>query len=360
MNIDMTNYTYTNSGYPNLPDVLKTYRAKKVVLIGGKRALASAVEKIKSALMDTDVEITGTFVYGTDSTWSNVNRLSQLDEVQSADVLFAIGGGKAIDTVKTISLDLRKPVFTFPTITSNCSAATAISVLYNDDGSFSSYALPKAPVHMFIDGEIIAHAPYEYLWAGIGDGLSKEVEVEFATRNKTLDHTARLGLALSSTCANAFFSHGEQALKDCKAKVISEAIREIALTILVSTGYVSNLTNQKEYYYNSSLAHAFYNGAMVIPSARRHLHGEVVSFGVLVLHAYDGNQVQLEKYAKFNLQLGLPVTLADIDIKASDLKNIALAATQTNEWRNAPYPFTEEKFIKAIEIANQYGELLTR
>lgn len=54
----------------------------------------------------------------------------------------------------------------------------------------------------------------------------------------------------------------------------------------VSTGYVSNLTNQPEYYYNSSIAHAFYNGSCSIARDGHHLHGEVVSFGVLVLYAY--------------------------------------------------------------------------
>ena len=37
----------------------------------------------------------------------------------------------------------------------------------------------KPPVHTFIDTAIIAEAPDKYLWAGIGDALSKEVESTF-------------------------------------------------------------------------------------------------------------------------------------------------------------------------------------
>ena len=53
------------------------------------------------------------------------------DAFRAADVVFAIGGGKAIDTVKTAAEELDKTVFSVPTICSNCSSATAIAVVYN-------------------------------------------------------------------------------------------------------------------------------------------------------------------------------------------------------------------------------------
>ena len=53
-------------------------------------------------------------------------------------MLIACGGGKALDTVKTAAIELKKIVFTVPTICSNCSAATAIAVVYNDDGSLEA------------------------------------------------------------------------------------------------------------------------------------------------------------------------------------------------------------------------------
>ena len=59
----------------------------------------------------------------------------------------------------------------------------------------------------------------------------------------------------------------------------SEAVKQIALDIVVNTGYVSNLTNQNDYYYNSSVAHAFYNATCSIPREGTYLHGEVVSSG---------------------------------------------------------------------------------
>lgn len=352
MMIEMTNYSYTEDAFTDLAQVCKKYDARKVVLIGGKTALEKASGKISQALENSDVKILGTFVYGKECTNTNIQALASKAEVQDADVLFAVGGGKAIDTVKTLSLILSKTVFTFPTIVSNCSAVTAISVVYNDDGSFASYELPKAPAHCFINGQIIAEAPEQYLWAGIGDALSKQPEVAFATQGKTLDHTARMGLALSATCDDALFQYSRQALEDCRANRSSEAIREISLTIVITTGYVSNLTNQADYYYNSSLAHAFYNGATRVESVHQHLHGEVVSFGVLVLHAYANDEVALSKAIAFNKSMGLPTRLADMGIQETDLERVAEAATRTNEWKHSPFPFSKEEFVDAILMAD--------
>ena len=45
----------------------------------------------------------------------------QEESVQAAEILFAVGGGRVCDTVKVVGEKLAKPVFTFPTIGSNCS-----------------------------------------------------------------------------------------------------------------------------------------------------------------------------------------------------------------------------------------------
>lgn len=198
-------------------------------------------------------------------------------------MLIACGGGKALDTVKTAAIELKKIVFTVPTICSNCSAATAIAVVYNDDGSLEGYSYPNRPAHIFINPKIIAEAPAEYFWAGVGDALSKQPEVEYATSAGNLEHTAGLGLALAHTCSEPLFTYGVRGLEDVRQDLSSEAVKQIALDIVVNTGYVSNLTNQNDYYYNSSVAHAFYNATCSIPREGTYLHGEVVSLGVLVL-----------------------------------------------------------------------------
>lgn len=354
--IKMSNYSVSKNGYPELAKVCNEYNFKKVAVVGGEKALKASINKIEEALKDSDVEITGVFVYGNECTMTNVNKLLDKEEVQNADVIFTVGSGKAMDTGKVLANKANKNTFTFPTICSNCAAVTAIAVVYNDDKSFSHYDNVPAPAHMFVETSIIAEAPDEYMWAGIGDGLSKQPEVEYATKGLDLDHTAKTGLTLSKSCEESFLKYGEQAVEDCKNNKNTKAIEEIAMNILVSTGYVSNLTNQPEYYYNSSLAHIFYNTSTGIHREKEYLHGEIVSFGVMVLHAYAENQEELEKIAAFNKKMGLPITLADVGIVEENLEAMAEAAPNTTEWQRAEFPLSKERFIQAMKYADSYGK----
>lgn len=357
--VKMSNYSVSGNGYPHLEKVCKDYNYNKVVLVGGKRALEAAAPKIREALKGTNVEITGEFVYGQECTLSNVDRLRERKEVQDADVIFIIGGGKSTDTGKILAERLNKSAFSFPTICSNCSAVTAIAVVYNDDGTFSHYELIPAPVHMFVETSIIANAPEEYLWAGIGDGLSKQPEVAYATKYAELDHIARMGVMLSKSCEVPFLKYGKQAIEDCRNNKPTQAIEEIAMDILVATGYVSNLTNQPDYYYNSSLAHIFYNASTAVPRDKEYLHGELVSFGVLVLHAYAEQFDELDKIARFNKSIGLPITLEDVGLTYDDLEKMADVAPNTTEWKSAKTnPLTKEKFVAAMKTADEYGKKL--
>lgn len=150
-----------------------------------------------------------------------------------------------------------------------------------------------------------------------------------------------------------------QGLEDVRQNLSTEAVKQIALDIVVNTGYVSNLTNQNDYYYNSSVAHAFYNATCSIPREGTYLHGEVVSLGVLVLFAYTGDTENLERYAAFNKEMGLPVTLEQVGLSESDIPALCEYAHATNEWKQGnPEPFTDEKFAAAIKAANTYGHTL--
>ncbi|UKI48770.1 MAG: iron-containing alcohol dehydrogenase [Clostridium sp.] len=87
----------------------------------------------------------------------NVEVLKKNKDVEGSDVLFAIGGGKAIDTVKMLGYELNKPVFTFPTISSTPAAVS--DVAYIDK---IPYFIKDIVKHTFINDDIIINAPYMY------------------------------------------------------------------------------------------------------------------------------------------------------------------------------------------------------
>ncbi len=362
-----TNYDMILPNYSVGPDCYKTipYWArrfgKKAVVIGGKTAMEKAKKPLLDALKDSDMEIIDFVWYGGDSNYENVEMLKANESVKKADILFGVGGGRAVDTVKVLAVEMDKPVFDFPTIASNCAPTTTLSVMYNADGSFKQYHFCGRPVdHTFINTQIIAEAPEELLWAGIGDALSKECEATYSSRGKALFHTTMTGVCIGQVCTDPLVQYGKKALEDCRNNTASYEIQEVALSIIVSTGLVSNFTTNKDdlFYYNSSLAHAFYNGSTVVEATEKHRHGEIVSFGVLCLLAADNNMAELERIGKFNKSIGLPVKLADIEVKPEDIDAIVEKATKTTEWKFKHDDMNEAKFKEAILKADDFGKTL--
>lgn len=360
----LPSYSIGDDCYKEVPYVTRRY-GKTAVVIGGKTAMEKAKPELLAALKGSELEITDFIWYGGDSNYENIEMLKAMPEVQNADMVFGVGGGRAVDTVKTLCDRMDKPFFTFPTLASNCASCTAISVIYNADGTFKEYAYLKAPaLHTFINTKIIAESPEKLFWAGIGDALSKEYEVVFACRDKDMTHTPLLGKVLAEACTEPLVSYGKKALEDCRNNVSSKNIEQIALDIIITTGLVSNFTVHQnnpdpndDYYYNSSLAHCVYYGASLFPKCEHdHLHGEIVSFGVLCLLTYDEQFEERQRIFEFNRSIGLPCTLGEIALTEEDVPAIAHKAASVVEWTYVPGEPSEEKFIKAILDTDKAGK----
>lgn len=344
--------------YKEVFSVVRRY-GRTAAVVGGKTALSKAYDKLAAAVAGTGLTLTRPIWYGGNSTYENGDMVAALEEVKNADMVFAVGGGRAVDTCKYVAEKLDKPLFTFPTIASNCAPVTAIGVFYNPDDSFKDYFYPtRCPLHAFIDTQVIAEAPEKLLWAGIGDALSKECEVELCTRGRDLPHTPLMGRTMAACCTDPLVSYGKQALEQCRANVAGDALAQVALCIIVSTGIVSNFTTTaNDYYYNSSLAHCVYYGATLVPaSGHNHLHGEIVSFGVLTLLTYDKNFARRDELLAFNASVGLPVTLAQIELTENDLQTVADKAATVLEWRCSLQTFTKEAFVQAMRDADAAGK----
>ena len=149
--VHLPNYSIGDKIYDKIGPVCESY-GKKVLIIGGRRALNAAEDKIRAYVAKTNLEIIGTKIYGTDCTYATVEKLRELPEYEEADMVFGVGGGKALDTVKCLCITDDKPVFAFPTIASNCAACTSVSIMYNEDGTFLNTNFFVRPVmHSFID-----------------------------------------------------------------------------------------------------------------------------------------------------------------------------------------------------------------
>ena len=122
--VHLPSYSIGSTIYSKIGPVCESY-GRTVLVIGGEKALAAAYQKIAAAVAKTKLTIIGKELFGADCTYDNVERLRALPVYQQADMVFGVGGGKALDTVKCLCITDDKPVFTFPTIASNCSACTS-------------------------------------------------------------------------------------------------------------------------------------------------------------------------------------------------------------------------------------------
>ena len=316
-------------------------------------ALAAAEPQIRKAVEGSGIEITGTFWYGGEASRENMDMLRP--QVADADMIFAVGGGKAIDTCKVLAHETNRPFFTFPTIASTCASCTSLGIVYHPDGSLREYSFSKIPPnHIFINTEIIANAPARYLWAGMGDTMAKHYECTISSRKDVPAHSDAMGIALSSMCAAPILRWGKQAMADCEAHKVTPELTEIIEAIIISTGYVSNFVQVD---YTTGMAHAMYNGFTILPSTEEyhHLHGEVVSYGILVMLTADKQYAERDRLLAFNRSIGLPTHLADIHARPEDLPAVtekALAGIDVRVW---PYPVAQQMLIDAVMELEQVG-----
>lgn len=350
----LPSYSIGTDVYDRIKELCPSY-GKNVIVIGGKTAMEKAKEKIKAATADSSLEILDFIWYGGDSSFENVEMLKENPLVHKADMIFAVGGGRAIDTCKVLAHHLNKPIFTFPTIASNCAPCTAVCVMYDNKGVFKElYFRDKPTNHTFICTQIIAEAPKVFLWAGIGDALSKQYECTFSSRNDDLEHFNALGVQISKICTEPLLKNGKKALEDCEANIASYELEQVALDIIISTGLVSNLVIND---YNSCLAHSIYYGMTELKQIEKnHLHGEVVSYGVLVLLLCDKQFDELDKVYKFCKSVGLPTRLSDLEVAKDELKIVIGKAMQTGDIVHVPYKITYEIIENSILELERYDD----
>ena len=85
---------------------------------------------------------------------------------------------------------------------------------------------------------------------------------------------------------------------------------------------------------------------------KNHLHGEIVSYGVLVLLTVDKQLEERAKWLDVYKAMGLPVKLADLEMKIEDMAPVYKKAIDVPATDVSPYPITEqilEDAVKALE-----------
>lgn len=358
--VSFTNYTIGADAYQSFGTVCKKL-GKRFVLIGGKTALSKGKEKLTASIEEADLEMAACLEAGSDCTYGRIHELSEQIGKLGADFIAGMGGGKALDTAKGVACDLQIPVVTLPTIAATCAAATALSVVYREDGSFESfYYFEKPAVHAFIDTQIIAEAPDCYLRAGMGDTIAKHFECHLSARGDELDHSSYMGREISNLCYEPVLTYGRQAMEDCRKHQVTSALTQVVLVNVVSTGMVSLLVHDD---YNGAIAHSVFYGLAILPGfEEKNLHGDVVAYGVLVQLTVDGQNEKTGRLYQFLKDLSMPVKLEDMGVKndRGELAEVLKEIVQGPDLKHMPYQVTEEMIFEAMQQVEKFETIMER
>lgn len=333
--------------YEAVPQVVLPY-GKKVCIIGGETALAKAMPVLDPVLKASDLEVTDVVVYGKECSYEKGKLLAALDSVKEAEVLFAVGGGKAIDTVKLVSHYAGdKPFFTFPTIAGTCAATSKVAAVYHENHVFDSVHYNDHPtVHCFINSQILVEAPKAFIWAGMGDTIAKHYESSFSSRGLEASYEAQLGVTMSAMCAAPIMAKGVAAMAAAEAKERNEAFDQMALAVILTTGLVSNFLIED---FNSNAAHAMCYGFTTQKVVEEnHLHGEIVSYGVLVLLTLDKQTEERDKWLKVYKAMGLPTKLSDLDMTMDKMDAVFDKAVAVPDTVVSPFKITRDMLVAAV------------
>lgn len=332
--------------------------AERWLVVGDKFVLGFAEKTLRQSFKQAklSVEIAP---FGGECSQNEIDRLRKLADSARCTAVLGIGGGKTLDTAKALAHFMAVPVAIAPTIASTDAPCSALSVIYTDSGEFDRYLmLPHNPNIVIVDTQVVAGAPARLLASGIGDALATWFEARACSRSGATTMAGgkctQAALALAELCYNTLLEQGEKAMLAAEQHVVTPALERIieANTYLSGVGFESG---------GLAAAHAIHNGLTAIPDAHHYYHGEKVAFGTLTqLVLENAPSEEIETVAALCYSVGLPITLAQLDIKEdvqTKMRLVAQAACAEGETiHNMPGGVSPEQVYAALLVADQYGQ----
>lgn len=329
---------------------------KKAFVFGGKIALDKTQDAIVESLKKAGVEVLAKDWYGGECSRKNIEALKQKAKDLKADVLIAVGGGKAMDTGKLVSYEACIPVIAIPTIAATCAAVTPVSVEYTDEGKFSAMTVfDYCPEGIIVDTDVILRAPVQYLAAGLGDTIAKWYEYRVSIKTMEENGITLGALTQGKLCFDLIEKFGPAATKAIETGVFDSALDSAIDSIILYAGLASILGGEK---LRSAAAHGFYNGFTTLPNGHELSHGLTVGYGNLFLLALEKRtDKEIIEAMELCQKCGVPITIKDIrPLNEEELKTLAKAITLTPDMKNMPFTSTEEEIIEAIKKVEEISE----
>jgi glycerol dehydrogenase len=274
-----------------------------------------------------------------------------------AGVVVGVGGGKALDAAKAVSLRLGVPVVTVPSVASNDSPTSGAIAMYDEHHRLVAVdRLPANPHAVVVDTEIVAAAPVAFLRSGLGDAVAKRFEAAGCRAGTGMTPLGTRPLLIGSVVADACYSvlreHGTAGLAACERNEVNESLEALveAVVLLSGLGFENG---------GLSLAHSLTRGLMQARGASSAMHGQQVAWATLIQltveHAPEHEVAELRGFLR---EVGLATTLTGLGMdrpSSADIHDIARITMTAPHLANLAVPVSDDLIVEAIVAVERMG-----
>ncbi|WP_156291641.1 iron-containing alcohol dehydrogenase family protein [Oceanobacillus salinisoli] len=319
----------------------------KILVVHGKKSWEAAQSYWPTLSEIESVE----YSYNGECSLSEIEKVSKVIMEEVVDAVIGVGGGKILDLVKSSCHQTHTPFVLIPTLASNCSPWTPISVIYDDTGAFVRFDLyPKSASLVLIEPQILLHVPLNMLIAGIGDTLAKwyEADVQIGAM-KQKQAALEISHYTAKLCKDYLLNHSERAIEAARTGILNEDFIKVAETIIMIGGMVGGFG---DHYGRVAGAHANHNGLTVLEETHYALHGEKVAYGILVQLVLEDKWKEIDKILPFYQKINLPSSLKNLGVETLDEEKLMQAAEKAvvpeETIHILPGEISEESVVQAM------------
>lgn len=269
---------------------LDTMDISSVYVLGGERAYDAVRDELEASLERTGIDARYAAFAGECSPSAVFDHREQIERLDP-DALIGVGGGKALDTAK-LAAEGRCPVVAVPTSPATCAAWTALSIVYESDGTYrGGVSLSRCPELVVGDLGVLTDAPARLLANGVMDASAKHFETRLISEAER--PTNRWGIRLAEEAyLDELREYAGQAYEDVQADAMTPAVENVVEAVIAGPGLAAGLLSDRSYL---GLAHVFCYSLLEYGSVRsQSYHGERVAYGVVLLRTLSNDDASPE------------------------------------------------------------------